>query len=98
MSAPTPEQIAAAAAALRVANIGWCRECDPDVFGGCDDCEQNRIDYATTALTAAAPLMEAHAKAEAIREAAEECEYLVPRGRAYRWFIARAETIEGNAP
>ena len=66
--------------------------------------EQDRIYYrrlATAALTAAYPLIEASAKAEALREAAESFQGVMigiggrdPRTSGAAWLRARAELIE----
>lgn len=96
MTTPTSEAIEAAARALHEHNkhssMAW------------DDHKQTYRAYATAALSAAYPLMEAKAKAEALREAADEADmwsmagaYFPEWERRANWLRAGAAAIEGKS-
>lgn len=98
MSTPSKEAIEAAARALVREQSQGCHEYHPKGSSLRDDLDRYADAHTAAALTAAAPFMEAQAKAEALREAAEAIEHQAPVARhwAAGYLRSRAATVEGK--
>lgn len=99
----TPEAIEAAAKALYALEPWQIASYSTDTYAWKALTPGDRYNYyrtATAALTAAAPLIAAQAKAEALREAADACapDYETTDTRSVaKWLRARAAAIEPTA-